>query len=173
MKKTLLAIFLLLSFKNVIKAQDQGETKWGFSTTLNQPIGSFAKDYYIGVGGMFSFNYGITNHIAAFAQTGFIYHIGKLHNLFSTYSDAAAPNVGLVPAIVGLRYHHSNDGIFFSLGGGYTLSTLRDIKPGFTAAAEIGYLFPWNGEAALQYQSIFSNSYNISTLGLKYTFYFN
>lgn len=170
MKKIiLLTAITLTSFAAATNAQEKGGFTLGVGPVAALPLGDFGDFYSFGVGGEVQAAYGITDNIAGFVQVGYSQYFAKSMDFggISIKGDAT----GLIPALVGARYHTS--GFMVGAGIGYAKLTAEDAGGGFAYSPQIGYSFA-NGklDVIAHYTGITTSDVSTSMVGLKVFFNF-
>ena len=135
-----LLLLTALSFTAIatsVKAQDKGVFKLGVGPVAALPFGDYHDLYSFGIGGEAQASYGITDNIAAFLQSGYTALIAKTYEGPFGVS-IKAPSNGLIPSIVGARYHHVS-GFSIGAGIGYGKFTASGAGGGFAYSPQIGY----------------------------------
>lgn len=164
MKKiVLLTVVAITSFVTSSNAQEKGSFNLGIGPTVSLPVGKFNDTHTFGFGGEIQAAYGITDHIAGFAQIGYNHFIGQTTNLILT--SVKQDDAGLVPVLAGARYQ--NSGFMAGIGIGYTAVTSGYIDGGFTFSPQIGYSFMDGKLDVLAHYTSIASDRRASMLGLK------
>ena len=136
MKKLILLAAITCASFAASHAQDKGVFKLGVGPVAALPFGSFHDSYSFGFGGELQAAYGISDNFAAFLQSGYTQYIAKSYEV-PLLGTIKAPSMGLIPSLVGARYHNSG----FMIGGGigYGKFTASGAGGGFAYSPQVGY----------------------------------
>jgi hypothetical protein len=171
MKKIiLLTAIALSSFAAATNAQEKGGFKLGVGPVAALPMGDFGDFYSFGVGGEVQASYGITDNIAGFAQVGYSQYFAKSVD-FGGGISIKGEATGMIPALVGARYHTS--GFMVGAGIGYAKLTAEDAGGGFAYSPQIGYSFADGKlDVIAHYTGVATSDISTSMVGLKIFFNF-
>jgi hypothetical protein len=145
-KKYLLVVAFSLSMIGAQAQATEQEFTFGAGVHVGLPTGDFGKAWSFGLGVQLQGEYKFADNITGVATTGYTNFFGKTQTVITPGGpfSAKAPNIGLIPILVGARFYPAEQ-FFVGVQVGYGIFTNTGSSTGssgFDYYPQIGYNLP-------------------------------
>jgi hypothetical protein len=174
MKKTFLLLAILFTSFITVNAQSNSDQSFVFAAGVNLglPVGNFHTGWSFGVGAELQGEYKFNDQFSGVVSGGYSQFFGKSIPFFDT--TIKAPNIGLIPILVGVRFYPSTN-FFVGMKLGYGLFTNTGSSSGnsgFDYCPQVGYNAD-QFQVILGYNGVSITGGTLNHLGLSFLYKFN